>query len=141
MGFDPNGLPLFKGPYGRVTAIDLNQGTHAWMAIQGEGPRNHPELRHLKLPPQGIYHRTYCVVTKTLLLTTQEGGWFNEETPTEAPVLRAFDKKTGAFIASVPLPAHPTGAPMTYSTGGKQYVAVPVGGNGKPSEIIALALP
>jgi len=137
----PQGLPLFKGPYGRVTAIDLNTGDHAWMAIQGDGPRNHPALRHLNLPPQGVYHRTYVLVTKTLLLATQEGGWFNEEVPTEPAKLRAFDKATGQPLGAVELPAHPTGAPMTYMAGGKQYVAVPVGGSGKPAELIAVSLP
>jgi quinoprotein glucose dehydrogenase len=136
----PQGLPLFKGPYGRVTAIDLNTGEHRWTAVQGEGPRNHPALKHLNLPPLGIHHRTYVLTTKTLLLATQEGGWFNEETPTEPPVLRAFDKATGRLIGEVPLPAHPTGAPMTYLAGGKQYVAVPVGGSGKPAALAALSL-
>ena len=27
----PQGLPLFKPPYSRITAIDLNTGDHAWM--------------------------------------------------------------------------------------------------------------
>jgi quinoprotein glucose dehydrogenase len=134
-------LPLVKGPYGRVTAIDLNKGEHRWMVTSGRGPVDHPAIKHLKLPPQGMYHRTYCLVTKSLLLTTQESGWFNTETPTEDPVLRALDKKTGKLLTEVPLPAHPTGAPMTYMAGGKQYVAVPIGGNGKPAKIVALALP
>lgn len=137
----PRGLPLFKGPYGRVTAIDMNSGDHRWVAVQGEGPRNHPALRHLNLPPLGIYHRTYTLVTKTLLLATQESGWFNQETPTEPAKLRAFDKRTGRFLGEVGLPSHPTGAPITYLTGGKQYVVIPVGGSNKPAELIAVALP
>lgn len=137
----PRGLPLFKGPYGRVTAIDMNTGDHRWLAVQGDGPRNHPALRHLNLPPQGIHHRTYTLVTKSLLLATQESGWFNQETPTEAAKLRAFDKRTGRFLGEVELPRHPTGAPITYLAGGKQFVAIPVGGSGKPAELIAVALP
>ena len=27
----PQGLPLFKPRYGRITAIDLNRGEHTWM--------------------------------------------------------------------------------------------------------------
>ena len=38
----PQGLPLVKPPYKRVTAIDLNTGDHAWMSPHGDGPRNHP---------------------------------------------------------------------------------------------------
>jgi glucose dehydrogenase len=136
----PQGLPLFKGPYGRVTAINLNTGEHAWMAVQGEGPRNHPALKGLDLPPLGIYHRTYVMVTKTLLLATQEGGWFGQETPTEPAKLRAFDKATGKLLGEVDLPTHPTGAPITYMAAGKQYVVIPVGGTHRPAELIALAL-
>ena len=41
MGFldGPRGLPLFKPPYGRITAINLNTGEHAWMVAPGDGPR------------------------------------------------------------------------------------------------------
>lgn len=51
-GFDtaplmPQGLPLFKPPYSRMTAIDLNTGDHAWMQPNGDGDRyrRHPMLR------------------------------------------------------------------------------------------------
>ena len=43
----PHGLPITKPPYGRITALDLNRGELAWMAPNGDGPRNHPRLRHL----------------------------------------------------------------------------------------------
>ena len=33
----PQGLPLFKPPYSRMTAIDLNEGEHAWMHPNGDG--------------------------------------------------------------------------------------------------------
>ena len=29
-----DGLPIIKGPYGRITAIDLNRGVHVWMTAQ-----------------------------------------------------------------------------------------------------------
>jgi len=51
----PQGLPLFKPPYSRMTAIDLNTGEIAWMQPNGDGNRlrNHPMLRDLDLPPLG----------------------------------------------------------------------------------------
>ena len=51
----PQGLPLLKPPYSRLTAIDLNAGEHAWMQPNGDGDRyrNHPMLRDLDLPPLG----------------------------------------------------------------------------------------
>jgi quinoprotein glucose dehydrogenase len=45
-----DGLPIVKGPYGRITAIDLNRGEHVWMKPNGDGPRSHPLLRDLNLP-------------------------------------------------------------------------------------------
>ena len=40
----PRGLPLWKPPYTRMTAIDMNTGEHAWMIPTGHGDRirNHP---------------------------------------------------------------------------------------------------
>jgi glucose dehydrogenase len=37
-----DGFPIFKGPYGRITAIDMNRGEHVWMVPNGDGPRRHP---------------------------------------------------------------------------------------------------
>ena len=50
----PRGLPLLKPPYGRITAIDLNRGEQAWMAPNGEGPRDHPLLKPLNLPCSAV---------------------------------------------------------------------------------------
>ena len=47
----PDGLPILKPPYGRLTAIDLNTGDHIWMAPVGQGPTDHPLLKDLDLPP------------------------------------------------------------------------------------------
>jgi glucose dehydrogenase len=52
-------------------------------------------------------------------------------------VLRAFDKANGKVVAAVALPAPPSGTPMTYKSGGKQYIAVTTGDR----KIVALALP
>ena len=35
----PQGLPLLKPPYSRMTAIDMNTGEHAWMVPAGDGER------------------------------------------------------------------------------------------------------
>jgi quinoprotein glucose dehydrogenase len=107
----------------------------------GEGERNHPLLKDRKLPPQGLSRRTYVLVTKTLLIAAQEGSWFNDGNVKEPACLRALDKKTGKVLAEIPLPKHATGAPMTYMAGGKQYIAVPVGGSTSEAEVIALRLP
>jgi quinoprotein glucose dehydrogenase len=137
----PRGLPLSKPPYGRITAIDLNTGDHRWMTPLGDGPRDHPALQGLNLPRLGLWRRGYTITTKTLLLTLQEGSWFSSEPPPYPPRLRAFDKATGELLAEIDVPAHATGAPITYETGGKQYLAFPAGGGIFPPELITLSLP
>ena len=111
------------------------------MTPLGDGPRNHPAIRHLDLPRLGHYRRGYLVLTKTLLFAIQEGSWFNSDVPEEPPMLRAFDKRTGELLGEIPVPGHATGAPITYMAGGKQYFVYPTGGGIEPALLVALALP
>jgi quinoprotein glucose dehydrogenase len=152
----PQGLPLFKPPYGRVTAIDLNKGEHAWMVPLGRGPRDHPALQGVKDLPEkmGGPQRGHALATRTVLFVGQEGsvekiiGLIRDGKPVEAAkeqggggFLYAFDKKTGATLAEIKLPNPVTGALMTYVIGKKQYLVFPVGGLFTPDELIALSLP
>ena len=135
----PQGLPLFKPPYSRMTAIDMNTGENTcWMRPLGDGNRirNLPLLRDLDLPPLGgDSGRVGPVLTKTLLIHALTAGGAND-----GPRLVAFDKATGEEIASIDLPGGAIGTPMTYMSGGRQYIALTVGGARVP-ELIALALP
>ena len=135
----PDGLPLFKGPYGRITAIDLNRGEIAWQHANGAGSlaiRGHERLRGIDLPLLGG-GRDLLVLTRTLLFSGQQspgadGAW----------VLAARDKATGELLAEIPLPGRAIGAPMSYEAGGRQFIALTVrGARGRPPELVALALP
>jgi quinoprotein glucose dehydrogenase len=128
----PQGLPIIKPPYGRITAIDLNTGEHVWMVPNSDTPdnvKNHPALKGLNIPRTGRAERDGLLVTKTLLFSGDSQG-----------VFRAFDKKTGEIVAEVKLPAPQTGVPMSYMVNGKQYIAVAIGGRGVYAEIVALAV-
>src|SRR5579863_3942711 len=49
-------LPLFKPPYGQISAIDMNKGQILWQVARGETPdlvRNHPALKGLTIPRTG----------------------------------------------------------------------------------------
>ena len=134
----PQGLPLFKPPYSRMTAIDLGTGDHLWMKPMGSGDRirNLPMLRDLDLPPLGgDSSRAGPLLTKNLLIYALTTGGTND-----GPRLVAFDKATGDELAWVDLPGGAIGTPMTYMLGGKQYIALTVGG-GRVPELIALSLP
>ena len=68
------GVPLWKPPYGRITAIDLNTGHHRWMVPMGDLARSNPLLQQLRLPPLGRAARGHVLLTKTLLIVGQEGS-------------------------------------------------------------------
>ena len=134
----PQGLPLTKPPWGRITAIDLKTGNHLWMIPNGKTPeavKNHPALKGLKLTETGNKHLGSMLVTKTLLFVGASRGTYGE------PLMRVLDKQTGKLIAIINLPALATGVPMTYMLNGKQYIVVAVGAQEYPGELIALTLP
>ena len=134
-----DGLPIFKPPYGRITAIDMNQGEHAWMVANGDGPREHPLLKELDLGPLGISGRAAPLVTKTLLFIG-EGSNSVIGTTGSGLNFRAYNKATGDVIWTKELEAGTTGAPMTYLHEGKQYIVVAIGGNGREAEWVAIGL-
>ena len=132
----PQGLPLFKPPYSRITAIDMNTGEHLWWVPTGDGNRyrNHPRLRDLNLPALGGDNANNGpLLTKTLLLYCLTAG-----STTGGPRLVAYDKTNGAELASVDLPSGAIGTPMTYMVDGRQYIALTVGGGPR---LVAFALP
>jgi len=149
----PRGLPLFKPPYGRITAIDMNRGEIVWQVANGDGPRHHPAIRHLGLGPLGYQGRPAPLVTKTLLFAGEGGGYspggvrVPEGMPTEYSPnyggfwFRAYDKATGEVVWEVELPASTSGNPISYMHEGKQYIVVAVGSVDADPQFVALALP
>jgi quinoprotein glucose dehydrogenase len=123
-------------------AIDLNKGEILWSVANGDGLRNHPAFKGLSVPAVGTPGRDAPLVTKSLVFMG-EGGDTSVGVPSGfgGPMFRAFDKKTGAIVWEMKLPAGVSNAPMTYMSNGKQYIVVATSGNGVPGEYVALALP
>jgi quinoprotein glucose dehydrogenase len=143
--FGPQGLPLIKPPWGRVTAIDLNTGDHAWTVPNGDTPdcvKNHPALKGLTIPKTGKPERPGLLLTKALLFVG-EGAALRGSTVGGGGgrKLRAYDKRTGDTVWEFDLPANQTGNPMTYMVNSKQYVVIPTGSATQPGELVALSLP
>jgi quinoprotein glucose dehydrogenase len=139
-----DGLPIIKGPYGRITAIDLNRGVHVWMRANGDGPRFHPLLKDLNLPPLGYPNRPAPLLTKTLLFLGEGSDAISGTAGADwtwGKKFRAYDKATGSVIWEMELPSGTTAGPMTYEIKGKQYIVVAVGARNHPSEYVALSLP
>ena len=112
-----DGLPIFKPPYGRITAIDMNRGEHVWMAPNGDGPRDHPLLEGLDVGPLGIANRAAPLLTRSLLFIG-EGSDAVIGTRDSGTKFRAYDKATGEVVWTTDLGAGTTGAPMTYMLSG-----------------------
>lgn len=132
----PQGLPLFKPPWGAITAIDLNTGEHLFRIPNGTTPQrvlDHPALQGVDVPPTGKNAHANLLVTRTLLFYGEGRG--------QDPVLHVVDKRTGAPIATIDLPAPTNTAPMSYVHEGRQYIVVSVAGPGEPAQLVALALP
>ena len=132
----PDGLPITKPPYGRITAIDLNTGEHLWWIPNGDTPesiKNHPRLQGVDLPNTGARSHATKLITRSLLMYGEGRG--------AAPIFRAVDKQTGEELGQVELPAPTLTAPMTYMHEGRQYIVMAVGGSGMAGSLVALALP
>ncbi len=136
-----DGLPIFKPPYGRITAIDMNTGEHLWWIPNGDTPddiANHELLEGVDIANTGYQGNATVVVTRSLLMFAEGRGG--------RPLWYAADKRTGERIGSVEIPAPASTAPMTFLHEGVQYVVVPIAGEGRdgeqiPGSLVALRLP
>ena len=132
----PEGLPIYKPPYSRITAIDMNTGEHLWQIPNGDTPeriKNHPALKGVDLPTTGVSSHPNTVVTKSLLI--------HAEGARGKPVLRAIDKKTGERLGVVDIPAPGQYGMMTYLHDGQQYIVVQIMSRTHPGSLVALRLP
>ena len=95
-----DGLPITKPPWGRITAIDMNRGEHVWMKANGDGPRDHPALRGMDVPPLGVASRPVALVTKTLLFMGEggQGVFGGVQANMWGRSFRAYDKATGEVL-------------------------------------------
>ena len=143
-GLSVEGMPIFKPPYGTISAIALDKGEIAWQVPHGETPdavRNHEALKGMTIPRTGQPGFIVgTLVTKTLVIAGDAQVTTLPTRPRGA-MLRAYDKATGAEVGSVLLPAPVSGSPMTYAVNGTQYIVVAVSGGPYSGEYIALRLP
>ena len=114
------GLPIWKPPYSKITAIDMNTGEHLWWIPVGDTPDrvgNHPDLAGIDMPNAGSGRQAAQIVTATLLLYTGNGG-------DGTPYLYAVNKATGERLGRVELPGNPRYGIMTYMHEGQQHVVI-----------------
>jgi glucose dehydrogenase len=120
----PDGLNMFKPPYSRITAIDMNTGEHLWWIPVGETPDrvlNHPDLQGMDIPNTGFGLQVApMTVTSTLLIYSGRGS-------DGTPYVYAVDKTSGEQLGKVEAPAASSYGMMSYVHDGKQYIMLQTG--------------
>jgi glucose dehydrogenase len=137
-GPDLDGLPIWKGPDGRIVAIDVNTGEHLWTIPNGDAPqslqdriRNHPLVQGVEgvMINRGRSGHAAMTVTPTLLLAT---GRLADNTP----VLFGIDKRTGQRVGAVQTPPAGSYGMSSWVHEGRQYIILQLNDG-----LAALALP
>jgi quinoprotein glucose dehydrogenase len=127
-------IPILKPPYAYLDALDLGTGQMRWQVPFGdnEALRRHPALKDAKLPARlGAVGTAGVIVTRGGLVFAGGGD----------EAFHALDKRTGAELWTYPTTGlKTTGTPMTYRSGGRQYVVIAVGGPGSGAKLLAFAL-
>jgi len=113
-----NGLALIGPPWSQLTAYDLNQGTIKWQVPNGEVTA----LERMGKTGLGSTSARGGVVVTA-------GGLIFTGTSSDRKI-RAYDQDTGKVLWAQDLPAASEGIPAVYQVDGREYIAVPVGGNG-----------
>ena len=132
----PLGMPCTAPPWGRLVAVDLAQGSVAWVAPLGSV--------HEMGPFPWPWHIDWGTPNLGGGLVTDGGVFFIAATMDRQ--FRAFDVRDGRQLWSYTLPVDATSTPMSYTLQGRQYVVVNAGGHamynrGTGDYLIAFALP
>ena len=143
-GLNVQGLPLFKPPYGTMTAINLDKGEIAWQVPHGDTPdgvRNHEALKGTEPSAHrtaGLHrrHARYENARHRRRPSGDDAADASARRRCCAPTTRRRAREVGAVL----LPAPVSASPMTYAVNGRQYIVVAVSGGPYSGEFIALRL-
>ena len=128
-----DGLLVFKPPYRRLSAYDMNTGERIWWVPTGQvddNVRNHPVLQGVDTSEFGGGGSSIQLVAGDLLIAEHDGA--------DGPAIHGYNKLTGEKIGEVPIPGPGQYGMMTYMHEGRQYVSVQVQ---NPARLVTLSLP
>jgi len=130
----PSGLPCTPPPWGALVGINLETGAKAWEVPLGDPATLRPQLAALSKTPLGLPNLGGPIVTAGGIAFI--GAALDH-------YLRAFDVETGRELWRDELPAGARATPMTYESGGRQFVVICVGGGedwGPGDYVVAFSL-
>jgi quinoprotein glucose dehydrogenase len=123
-GATVSGLPIYKPPYSKITAIDLKTGEHLWWIPIGETPdriKDNPALKGVDVGNTGTGRQAPLIVTPSMLLYSGESG-------DGTAYLFAVDKRTGRELGRVQVPRQVRYGMVSYMHEGKQHIVVQMNG-------------
>ena len=133
-----DGLSIWKGPIGRIVAIDMNSGEHKWMIPHGDasqsvqdGIRNHPLLAGASGVETNVGRRGHAAMTASPTLLFATG-----QTADGTPHLFAIDKETGERVGQVEIPGISRYGMSSWVHEGQQYIIIQL-----QNGLAAMALP
>ncbi len=127
-----SGIPVWKPPYSRIVAIDMNTGEHLWQIPTGETPAriaNSPALEGVDVGNTGTGNLVPMVVTPNMLVYSDVAG-------DGTPMLYAIDKDSGEIMAEIEAPARSSYGMSSWVHDGHQYIMLQTG-----AKLTAMALP
>ncbi|MEX2130482.1 MAG: PQQ-binding-like beta-propeller repeat protein [Pseudohongiellaceae bacterium] len=128
----PANIPIYKPPYSRITAIDMNTGEHAWMIPTGRTPARileNPAIQGMDIGNTGTGNLVPMVATATMLI-------YSDVDSDGTPMLYAIDKASGEEVGAIEVPARSSYGMSSWVHEGRQYIILQTG-----PKLTAMALP
>jgi quinoprotein glucose dehydrogenase len=124
-----NSLSALKPPWSTITAYDMNTGKIMWQVPDGDV---------MTLAEKGITGTGSHAPRGGLVATAGDLLFVGTSSDRK---FRARDPQTGKVLWEADLPAATEGVPTVYEAGGREYVVIPVGGDGLFSNGLGLPAP